>query len=173
MRDRRRRLPPDPCGELPRAGEALHHQARAALRHVGDDGRPAMNLGDDAEIDGEGEMDRRAFLQSKIFSFNEDAIGAQVASATEFTCASRYRDIDRRAGPMTSVEASLHGQFPVSALLLSGRKCAIRVVDILLEKTSINCGPLCRDVLLMRSMMLGSYVVTGVEQTMYSREVSE
>jgi hypothetical protein len=41
-----------------RAGEILHHQTRAALRDVRDDGGATMNLRHDAEVDGEGKMNR-------------------------------------------------------------------------------------------------------------------
>lgn len=47
-----------------RAGEAFHHEAGAASRHMRDDGGAAMDFGDHAQIDGKGELHRGAFFQS-------------------------------------------------------------------------------------------------------------
>jgi hypothetical protein len=46
---------------------------------VRDDGGTTMNLGDDAEIDGERKVHGRTFLQSQVLGFDEYAVCAQVA----------------------------------------------------------------------------------------------
>src|SRR5262245_19592928 len=56
----------------------LHHQSRAAARHVCNDRSATVNLGDGAEIDREREFDRLAFAQPEVFGLDEDAVGAQV-----------------------------------------------------------------------------------------------
>ena len=95
-----------------RTGEILHHQTRTALRDVRDDGSATVNLGYDAEIDGEGEMNRRALLQPKIRRFNEDAVGAQVTCAAEPASTTRDGNIDCSSGAMTCMETTLHGALP-------------------------------------------------------------
>ena len=81
---------------------------------MGDDGGAAMDFGDDAEIDGEGEMDGRAFLETEILGFDEDAVRTQVASAAQLAGTTRNGNINGSACAVTSVEASLHVQIPES-----------------------------------------------------------
>lgn len=57
-------------------GVAFHSQARAAAGYVRHDGRAAMDLGDGAEIDGEGELDLLPLAQSQVFSLDVNAVGA-------------------------------------------------------------------------------------------------
>jgi len=65
------------------AGEAFHHQPRAAACDVRDDGGAAMNFGDHAKIDGEGELDSGAFLQTHVGGFDKHAIRAEIFGATQ------------------------------------------------------------------------------------------
>ena len=94
------------------AGEAFHHQARAAFGHMRDDGRASMNFGDDAEIDGERQVHRGAFFQSQVFGLDEYAVGAQVARAAQLSGASRDGNVNGGTRSMTCMETSLHAQTP-------------------------------------------------------------
>ncbi len=88
---------------LASAGEAFHHQPGTAFRHMSDDRGATVDFGDDAEVDGEGKVNGRAFLEPEIFSFDEYAVRAQVSRATQFTSAAGDRDVDRGACPMPCV----------------------------------------------------------------------
>lgn len=94
------------------ASEAFHHQSGAASRNMRDDGRTTMNFRHDAEVDGKGQVHRRAFFQTEVLGLDEDAVRAQVASPAQFTRSPWYGNIDGGACAMASVEASLHGQIP-------------------------------------------------------------
>lgn len=98
--------------ESARAGQAFHHQTGAAARDVSDDRRATMNFGDDAEIDGEGEMHSCAFLETEILGFDEDTIRTQVASTAQLAGTTWNGNINGSACAVTSVEASLHVSDP-------------------------------------------------------------
>src|SRR5690606_40519419 len=91
-----------------------HHEAGAAPRDVRDNRRSAMDLGDDAEIDGEREVNRGTLLQSEVFGFDEHAVRAQIACSAQLAGTPGNSDVDRRARTMTCVKAPLHLQ-PLSS----------------------------------------------------------
>src|SRR5690606_5729467 len=95
-----------------RSGEALHHEPSAALRYVRDDRRASVNLGDDAEIDGESQMDGGAFLQSEILRLDEHAVGAQVARPAKLAGAAGCRHVHGGSCAVAGMQASLHTQIP-------------------------------------------------------------
>ena len=74
-----------------------------------------MDLGDDAQIDGECELHGGAFFQTEIFGFDEHSVGAQVTCSAEFAGSARDRNVDYGSSSMSCVEASLHiHQSPVT-----------------------------------------------------------
>ncbi len=75
-----------------------------------------MELGDRAEIDGEGELDLLAFAQAEVARLDEHAGGAQVHGSTELSAAARDRDVDGCSCPVPRVQAAFH---LVSCLALS------------------------------------------------------
>jgi hypothetical protein len=130
---RLRRL--DSADRSARARQTFHHQAGTAFGNMSNDGSAAMDLGNDAEIDGEGEVNGSALLQAEIFSLDENAVGAEIASAAQLAWSTGNCHVHCGACAMTSVEAPLHSQFPaVSMLWLSGLILMLRIVDILQEE---------------------------------------
>ncbi len=86
----------------------LHHQSRPATRDVRDDGGAAMQLGDGAETDGEGEVDGLALAQSHVAGFDEHARGAQVARAAETVMTPREENVHGGARTVARCQSSLH-----------------------------------------------------------------
>lgn len=91
------------------AGQAFHHQARAAARDMGDDGRAAVDLRYHAKIDGKGQLNGRALLQAHVIGFDEYAIGAEIHCAAQFAGAPWHRDEYDGSCLVSVVESSLHG----------------------------------------------------------------
>src|SRR5579883_2992499 len=89
-------------------GVAFHHQPGAPARDMRHHRRAPMELGDRAEIDGEGQNDRLALAQPEIRSLDEDARGAQVHRFAELAAAARNRDVDGSPGTVPRVQATFH-----------------------------------------------------------------
>jgi hypothetical protein len=129
---------------LTRTCETFHHQTRAALGHVRNDGGAAMDLRNDTEIDGECEMNRGAFFQTEIFSFDENTVRAQVACAAKFAWTSWNGNVDRSACPMAGMETSLHVQLPEVSVLLFKQVSRVDIVEALKRSVRTHyAAPLC------------------------------
>lgn len=94
------------------AGVALHPQAGSAMADMSNDGGPAVNLGDTAQIDGKRQLYQRALRKSKVRGFDEDAIRAQVPGPAQLAFAARHVQVDRGTGTMPSVQTPFHREDP-------------------------------------------------------------
>src|SRR5215467_12929297 len=64
-------------------GEGFHHEPGAAARDVRDDRRAAVQLGDAAEVDGEGQHHLLTLAQAEIGGLDEHAGGGEIERLAE------------------------------------------------------------------------------------------
>src|SRR5580704_8506424 len=100
------RRPPRSNGSA--AGELLHHEAGAAARHVRNDGRTAMDLGDESQVDGERELHMLSLAQTEILRLDEHAVGAQILGLADPALTPRHHHIDRGTCAVAGVQTTLH-----------------------------------------------------------------
>jgi hypothetical protein len=81
--------------------------------HVGDDRGAAMDLGHEAQIDGERELNLLALAQAEIFSLDEYAVRAQILRLADAALSSRHDDVHRSSRSVASVQATLHRYRPL------------------------------------------------------------
>src|SRR5262245_38943000 len=67
-----------------------------------------MQLGDGAEIDGEGELDLLSLAQSEVRGLHEHAGGGEVDRPTQFLPAGWRRDVHRGPRTMPGMQSALH-----------------------------------------------------------------
>src|SRR5579859_1718227 len=99
------------------AGELLHHETRAAARHVRDDCRAPVDLGDESQIDGECELHLLPLAQAQILGLDEHAVRAQVLGLADAALASGHHHIDGGACAVAGVQTTLHRSSPNSCWL--------------------------------------------------------
>lgn len=75
---------------------------------MGDDGRPPVQFGDRAQVDGEGEHDLLSLAQAQIGSFDEYACGTQVDGLAQFPAAARDSDVDDGSSTVPRMQAAFH-----------------------------------------------------------------
>jgi hypothetical protein len=71
-------------------------------------GSPAVQLGDGAEVDGEGKNDLLALAQSEVRRLYEYAGSAEIDRLTELATASWNHDVDNRPSTMPRMQAAFH-----------------------------------------------------------------
>jgi hypothetical protein len=90
---------------------SFHQQPCATARNVRDYGSAAMELGDGAEIDREGELNLLALAQTQIRGLDEDASGAQIHGTTELAAPARDVDVDGGSGAVPRMQSTFHGSW--------------------------------------------------------------
>src|SRR5262249_6493234 len=75
-------------------GEGFHHEPGTAARDVRDDRRAAVQLGDAAEIDREGEYDLLALAQAEVRGFDEDAGRGEIDRLAQLAPTTGDGDVD-------------------------------------------------------------------------------
>ena len=89
-------------------GVGVHHQARTAARDVRDHRSAAMQLGDGAEIDREGELDLLTLAKTEVRGLHEHTGGGEIDRPTEFLSTGWRRDVHRGPRTMPGMQSAHH-----------------------------------------------------------------
>src|SRR5271168_558155 len=110
------------------ARELLHHESGTAAGDVRHDGGAPMNLGDQSQIDGEGELHLLSLAQAEVFRFDEDAVCTQVFSLADPALATGHHHVHGRACAVSGVQATLHPSGSLCYSILGSSLCTLRCV---------------------------------------------
>jgi hypothetical protein len=75
---------------------------------MGDDRLAAVYFRDRPEVDGESELDDRAFRESEVPGLDENAVGREIVGLAQGAATPRDHDVYRGPRPMPAVKAALH-----------------------------------------------------------------
>src|SRR5208283_2304427 len=89
-------------------GELLHHQAGTTACDMRHDGRAAVDLRHQPQVDRERELYLLSLSQSQIFRLDEHAVGAQILRLADPAFAARHDDLDRGASAVAGTQTPLH-----------------------------------------------------------------
>src|SRR5271154_540111 len=90
------------------SAKLFHHESGSTTGDMGDDGRAAMDLGDQPQVDREGEVHLLSLAQAQILRLHVDAVGAQVLGLANAALASGHDDVHGGARAVPSVQSTLH-----------------------------------------------------------------
>src|SRR4029077_11882881 len=94
--------------------EAFHHEPGATARDVRDHRGTPMELGDTAQVDGEGQHHVLALTQAEVRCLDEYPGRAQVHGFAELASSAGHRDVHDGARAMPGVQSAFHCDSPCS-----------------------------------------------------------
>ena len=83
-----------------------------------DDGRTAVDLGHQTEIDGKCELHLLTLAQTEVLGLDEDAVRAQVFRLANPAFSSRHHDVYRSPRSVAGMQATLHRYQPLRLMSL-------------------------------------------------------